>query len=103
MPKFLVRWEMNSCMLPADPEEQGKLFTSLFRMLKEDEKTGVCMNWGMFPEANAGISLSDQSAEELSARLMQYSPYIDFEVKPLLSLDQAMRAFQKAGEEARKK
>lgn len=96
MPKFLVRWKMNPQMIPADPEAQGKLMLSLFQMAKEDEQAGICLNWGMFPEASEGISFSDQSGEELASRLMKYYPYIFFKVKPLLSLDQAMRAFQKA-------
>lgn len=99
MPKFLVKWEMNPCMFPANPEEQGKLIATLFKMVKEDETAGVCQNWGMFPEANAGISFSDQGVEELAAILMKYTPYIVFRVKPLLSLDQAVRAFQKTGED----
>lgn len=89
-------------MVPVEPEQKGKLIASLFQMLKEDEKAGVCMNWAMFPEASGGISFSNQNEEELASRLMKYSPYIIFKVKPILSLDQAMRAFQKAAESMKK-
>jgi len=89
-------------MFPVDPEQQGKLMSSLFQMVKEDEKAGACLNWAMFPETSRGISFTNQNEEELAARLMKYSPYIMFKVKPLLSLDQAMRAFQKAVESRKK-
>lgn len=102
MPRFLVKWEMNSCAFPIDPEQQGKIIASLLQMVKEDEKAGVGLNWGMYPEANKGISFSDQNEEELATTLMKYSPYIFFRVKPLLSLDQAMRAFKKAIEVKKK-
>jgi hypothetical protein len=102
MPKFLVRWKMNPHMIPADPEAQGKLMSSLFQMAKDDEKAGVCLNWAMFPEASGGISFSHQSEEELASILMKYYPYIFFKVKPLLSLDQSMRAFQKTAQSMKK-
>ncbi len=51
----------------------------------------------MFLEAGRGIRLSNQNEEELATRLINYSPYIIFRVKPLLSLIQAMRAIRKAG------
>ena len=98
MPKFLIKWEMNSCAFPIDPQQREKIIASLLQMVKEDQKTGVGLNWGMYPEANKGISFSDQNEEELATRLMKYSPYILFRVKPLLSLDQTMRAFKKAME-----
>ena len=102
MPKFLVRWKLNHHKFPTDPEEQGKMVTNLFQMVKDDVAAGVCLDWAMFPEIDQGISFSNEGEEELTAILMKYYPYIFHEVKPLVSLDQAMRAFQKSAESMKK-
>jgi hypothetical protein len=102
MPKYLVKWKINHHMMPEESEDIGKVMSCLMQMVKDDIESGACLSWYMFPESNRGVSFSDQSEEELTATLMKYYPYIFFRVKPLITFDQAMQAFEKQAELCKK-
>jgi hypothetical protein len=96
MTRYLVKWEVNPCMLPIQPEEREKLLSAMFEMERADEAAGICVGWGMYVDMSGGVSFSDMNEVDLQSALMKYYPYIQFEIRPILSLDQAIQAMQNA-------
>jgi len=87
MSKFLILWEMNTCMIPEHPQEQMALFTRLMNMVSEDFKIGL-VDWGEFASGHTGYAISEGTEQEIALALMKYSPYIKFVVHPVLSARQ---------------
>ncbi len=98
MSRFLILWELNTCMIPENPEEQMAFFTRLMSMVAEDFKIGM-VDWGEFAGGHTGYAISEGTEQEIALALMKYSPYIKFLVHPVLSASQVeenMKALSQA-------
>jgi len=87
MTKFLILWELDTTKLPGSPEEQMVLFDGLMNLVDEDFKSGL-LDWGEFVGGGAGYSISEGNEQEVALYLMKYSPYVKFQVHPVLSASQ---------------
>ena len=93
----LILWETNESLMPTDQEERVKLIMSMLEGVKKNMASGELKMWGISSGGGNGYSISEQSAKEIFALIMKYTPYIKFEVKPMLSVDEmidVMKAMQ---------
>ncbi len=95
MTKFLTLWTLDTTKMPEKPEEQVAIYTKLLNMVKEDFETSHKMDWGEFVGGGVGYCNSEGTEQELALALMKYSPYIKFEVYPVLSLEQTFENMKK--------
>jgi hypothetical protein len=99
MTKFYMRWEIIPAAIPDDPEDRAKLWLAQLDMIKDQIKEGITTDWGLFPGEFCGYSISgDTTEEQLNTTLLQWSPYVKFEVKAVLTPDQAIASIKKAME-----
>ena len=87
---FLILYEMNSSVVPTDPEERGKLMTTLVELIKSDLDSGALIMSGVSPEGSRGFLVSKQDAKEIYGRSGMVGPYAKFEVLPMLTIDEVM-------------
>ena len=97
MPKFYVKWQLDPAKTPADPEERAKGWLSMLEMVKADMKAGVTKDWGCAAGGACGYAINEAPSEtELFTRLLKWMPYVQFEVTPVLTVDQTIESIKKA-------
>jgi len=95
MAKSWVRWQLNPQFIPVDPEKRGKLWLQMLDMVKADMKAGAFTEWGVCYDASAGYAFSELSEQDLYTSLMKWAPYVEFDVKPVLNVDQVIESVKK--------
>jgi hypothetical protein len=103
MPKFLIKWKVNPQMMPASPEERMKLLQSMSEMVKAEVNSGEIMDWGEYCDGSGGYALSEGNEADLYASLIKWWPYVDFDAKSVLTIDQVIESTNKAVAEAKTK
>ena len=97
MSKFYVRWQLNPQWTPATPEERVKLWLGLLEMVKADFQTGKVKDWGNVPGEARGYTIREDASEaDLFTALLKWMPYVNFEVRPVLTIDQTVESIKKA-------
>jgi hypothetical protein len=104
MAKYYLRWQMNPQITITNPEERAKLLFSLLEMTKQDLQAGKLKDWGCFPGETCGYAIREAASEvDIATDTMKFVPYVIFEVKPVLTVDQIIEAFKKGLAEAQAK
>jgi len=88
MGKYLILWELNLDKAPDDPKERGAGWLAMMEMIKEEIKEGRTTDWGCFVGETKGYTVGEQSDVELAKELQRYFPFVTFEVRPVMSVDQ---------------
>ena len=101
MPKSWVRWQMDSQFTPVDPGERVKLWLSMLDMVKADLKTGAFTDWGVCYDGSAGYGFSELSEQDLYEAMLKWMPYVEFDVKPVLDVDQVIESMKKVAAAAK--
>ena len=94
MARYLVLWEVDSTKVPANPKDRGTAWLAMVEMVKADVKKGVGKDWGAFPGELKGYAIDEGTEIEIMNALMQYAPYVKFEVHPIASLAQVQQAIK---------
>jgi hypothetical protein len=97
MGKYLVLWEVVPGTVPLNAKEAGPAFLALTDMVKADMKKGQCKDWGTFLGAAKGYSIDEGTEVEVMNGMLQYSPFIKFEVHAVASVDQVAQAMKAWG------
>jgi hypothetical protein len=104
MPKFLINWKVNPQMMPTSPEECIKLLQSMNEMVRAGIKSGEIADWGEYCDGSGGYAIGEaDDVTEFYAALMRWRPYVDFDAKPVLSIDQVIQATNSVVAEAKSK
>ena len=98
-----MKWRGEPIARPSKPEDMFKLACSLCGMVKADLKAGKLKDWGCDPTGHSGYAVSEGLSEtELCVVLAKYSQYINFEIAPILTVDQFVESVTKAAAAAQK-
>jgi hypothetical protein len=87
---YLILLEYNLSLLPKDIEERMKIFGPFMEMGKKDIESGELTMIGMSPDGRNGFVISNQDPKTIYTKTQMMVPYVKSEVKPMLSLDEAM-------------
>ena len=98
MAKLYLRWQLNPQFMSTDPKERVKLWLGMLDMVKADLKAGIMKDWGMCSDASAGYGFSELSEADLYTALLKWIPYVQFDVKPVLNVDQTIASINKAAQ-----
>ena len=89
MGKYLLLWELNLDKAPDDPKERGAGWLAMMEMIKQDLKEGKDLDWGCFTGETKGYSIAERDTDvELTKDLQRFFPFVTFEVRPVMSVDQ---------------
>ena len=96
MPKFLTKWKVNPQMMPTNPEECMKLLQSMNETIKALLDSGMIIDWGEYCDGSGGYTITEgDDVADLYAYLIQWWPYVDFDAKPVLTIDQVIKSTNK--------
>jgi hypothetical protein len=90
----LLLWETNDSLMPSDKEERGKLIMTMLEKVKKDLESGGIKSWGVSAGGGSGFSISEMDSKGVFERTTMYAPYVNFEVIPMLSVDEAIEVFK---------
>jgi hypothetical protein len=96
--KYLVLWEVDPARVPVDAKERGTAWLAMVEMVKADMKKGLTKDWGAFTGELNGYSIDEGNEVSIMTQLMQYAPWIKFEVHAVASLahvEEAIKASMK--------
>ena len=86
---YLILWETNPSLYPLDPGERMKLTMSQMEMTKKDIDSGNVKMWGISAGGGNGFAITDDDPKTSFEKSMMYTPYVKFEIRPMLSMDEA--------------
>ena len=87
---YLILMEYNLSLLPEDFEERMKIFRPIMEMGEKDLESGELAMVGVSPDAGHAFVVSNQDPKTIYTKTQTMAPYVRCEVKPMLSLDEAM-------------
>jgi hypothetical protein len=93
---------MNPMTVPADPGERIKYWLSLLEGVQAQLKSGELTDWGITCDSNEGYCFAETDEKNLHATVVKWFPYIQFNIKPVISVDQVIANAQKAASAAKK-
>ena len=97
MPKFLTKWKVNPQMMPTSPQECMKLLQSMNENIKALLDSGILTDFGEYCDGSGGYTIGEvDDVADLYAYLIQWWPYVDFDAKPVLTIDQVIKSTDKA-------
>lgn len=96
MSKFYIKWRKNQYTIPTNFEEQVKLWMTLLEWVKADIKAGLFTEWGACCDSASGYCITEGDEVSLHAQILKYQPFIVFDIKPVLSVDQTFESIQRA-------
>jgi hypothetical protein len=109
MAKFYMKWHMNPMAIPKNPEERGKLMLLMLETVKADLISGVLTDWGLCSDASGqcsdsseGYMLAETDENSLQATIRKWSPYVMFDIKPVMTVDQIIAEIKKVAAGAKK-
>jgi len=94
MAKYLNLWEVVPGTMPTDPRERGAVLGKMAEMTKKMMDDGLVLDWGVFSSGSAGYAISAGEPMDGLKAAMMFAPYYKFEIRPVLSLAEAMQALQ---------
>jgi hypothetical protein len=95
MTKFHIAWKKNVSVMPDDPVKMAKLNLSLLEMVKADLKLGSIADWGNYCNGFSGYCLKEGTEADILLGLLKYMPYVLFDVRPVVNVDQSIDAINK--------
>jgi len=90
MARYILLWELDSTRTPDDPKERQKQWRTFQDMVVERLESGETKDWGKYVGEGRGYAIiegTEMDAEELGNT---YFPYVTFEVKQIISIEQAI-------------
>jgi hypothetical protein len=102
MTKFYMRWHLNPTFIPTNPEERVKLWMSMLELVKADLKSGALSDWGMCSDSSGGYGFAETDEKTLHTTILRWIPYVSFDIKPVLTVDQIIDSIKRAATGAKK-
>jgi hypothetical protein len=90
MTKFYMKWQISHMFAPMDPEERMKFWYFMLESVRADLKSGALTDWGMCLDNSGGYAFAETDEKTLQATIMKWTPYINFDIKPVLTVDQTI-------------
>jgi hypothetical protein len=94
MAKYLNLWEVVPGTMPSDPKERVALLAKMGEMTKKMMDSGLVLDWGVFSGGSSGYAISVGEPIDGLKAAMLFAPYYKFDIRPVLSLAEAMQASQ---------
>jgi hypothetical protein len=98
MGKTLINWQLNPQLIPHDPKKRFELYMMFMDMIKKDMEAGNLTGWGVYSDGSGGYAFTKLGSKELYAMILKWSPYVMFDAKPVLGVEETIEALKKAAE-----
>jgi hypothetical protein len=102
MTKYYMKWKMNPMTVPADPGERVNYWLSLLEGVRAQLKSGDLKDWGITCDSSEGYCFAETDEKSLHATVVTWLPYIQFDIKPVIGVDEVIANVKKAAAAAKK-
>ena len=94
MGRYLLLWEADETKIPLDPTVRRESWLAAIEMVRQDFKSGLTKDWGVFLGQTKGFSIGEGTEEEIQKVALKYIPYFRFQIIPILTVDQQVEAIK---------
>ena len=98
MGKTLIKWQLNTQLIPVDPKQRFEAWMKMMEMVKADLESGTLTSWGIYSDASGGYAFSKLNQQDLYTMMLKWSPYVMFDAKPVLGVEKVIESMKKAAE-----
>ena len=102
MTKYYMKWKMNPLTVPGDPGERVKYYLTMLEGVRAQLKSGDLKDWGITCDSSEGYCFADTDEKSLHATVVAWLPYIQFDIKPVIGVDDVIANVKKAAAAAKK-
>jgi len=92
--RYLILWEIDPARVPVNAKERGTAWLAMIEMIKAGMKKGIAKDWGSFTAELKGYAIQEGNEVSIMTEMMQYAPYVKFEVRPVATLAQVEEAIK---------
>jgi hypothetical protein len=90
MAKYLLLWEVDYSRTPEDLATRKQQWLSLQTAVTKQMEAGRISDWGLFVGEGKGYCIVEGSAEDVGTVTHIYTPFVHFEVKQVVTIQEAM-------------
>ena len=98
MAKYLLLWEVDYSRTPEDPATRREQWLGMQAAVSKQLEGGLLTDWGLFVGEGRGYCIVEGSAAEVGMLTRTYTPFVHFEVKQVVSVQEAMQNTEGIGE-----
>ena len=94
--KYFVKWQLNPNIFIEDPKKRAEQWLMMLQLVKDNMKAGKTLDWGNCSDGSGGYAIMEAPSEpELFAEILKWTPYVSFDARPVISVDETMKTIQK--------
>ncbi len=95
MGRYLALWEIDSSRSSVDTKEMADAMSLLAELVKQNIKSGITKDYGVFVGETNGYSIMEGTEVEVASVCAQYAPYVRFKIHAVASLAQISEVIKK--------
>lgn len=95
MGRYLCLWEIDTSRIPVDAKERKTAWNLMLEVVKNDIKSGITKDYGVFVGEVNGYSVLEGTEVEVSTSLTQYTPYVQMKLYAVMSVNQVGEVIKK--------
>jgi hypothetical protein len=92
MAKYMMLWEIDTSRTPEDPKVKKAQWMGFNDIVANHLKEGFIKDWGCFVGDKCGYIIFEGTPIEVHALAAKWLPFIQWTVKELMTLDDAIKA-----------
>lgn len=96
--RYLITWKVVNARIPTDPQERIKRAMAFAQFIQENMKSGKLKDWGGTPDTAKGYGVYEGTEIDMAIDAARFGPDIEWEVTPILTLEQYLDLLKKASE-----
>jgi hypothetical protein len=96
MTKFFLKWWVDRSRMPASPQEAVGSLLKMCEAVKAELSSGKLTEWESFGNGKDGYCIIDGTQQDVVSTMLKYVPNVAYELHPVLSVDDAIAALEKA-------
>jgi hypothetical protein len=100
--KVLHKMAVESIVYSCKPEERVKLRLGMLEQVKADLKSNALTDWGVCNDNSEGYCFAETDEKTLHATILKWMPYVSFDIKAVLTVDQVMANIKQVASAAKK-
>ncbi|MCC6341874.1 MAG: hypothetical protein IT166_06735 [Bryobacterales bacterium] len=92
MARYLMLWELDKSRIPEELEKRKAQHLGFQEIVRQQMKSGEISQWGAYAGETKGFCIVEGSAEDVHKLTGRWVPWVSFEVKELLTIEQVGKA-----------
>ncbi|MGV7223576.1 MAG: DUF3303 domain-containing protein [Nitrospinales bacterium] len=92
MGKYILHWEVDTAKTPEDTKERQEQWSLFQQTVAQQMESNEIKEWGEYVGEVNGYSIMEGSEVDIQKLVALWVPFVKFNVKPVMTIEQAMEA-----------